>query len=93
MVSRFLQADGTLSAGDNGRRKAHIGTQQQGMRQWHEMQPSDESDENRRTKIEPVFFCTSTDSRMCGATIVICVVHIDVSGLHRSFSPEIFYIY
>lgn len=92
MVSRFLQADGTLSARDNGWRKVHIGTQQ-GMRQWHKMQPSDESDENRRTKIEAVFFCTSVDSRICGVTIVICVVHIDVSGLHRSVSPEIFYIY
>lgn len=89
IVSRFLQANGTLSVRDNGRRKAHIGTQQR-TRQWHEMQPSDESDENRRAKIEPVSFCTSADSRMCGATMVICVDYIDVLGFHRIFLQKYF---
>lgn len=95
MVSRFLQADGTLSVRDNGRKKAHIGAQQ-GMRQWHEMQPSDESDENHRTKIEPVSFCTSSaDSWRCAEYGIqwLFMSAIDVLGFHRVlFSRNILYL-
>lgn len=48
--------------------------------------------ESPSTKIEPVSFCTSADSRMCGVTIVICIDYIDGLDFHI-FSPEIFHIY